>query len=42
LIVLGSFVFAAAEALLTYLWPLALILVGFYLIYRSMRTRRTG
>lgn len=42
LIVLGIFVFAAAEALLTYLWPLALILVGVYMIYRSMRTSRTG
>lgn len=42
LTVLGIFVFAAAEALLAYLWPLALILVGVYLILRSMRVRRTG
>lgn len=42
LTVLGIFVFAAAEALLAYLWPLALILVGVFLIFRSMRVRRTG
>ena len=42
LFVLGVFVFAADEALLAYLWPSALILVGVYLIFRSMRFRRTG
>ena len=42
LIVLGIFIFAAAEALLNYLWPAALILVGLYMIFRSMRLRRTG
>ena len=42
LFVLSIFTFAATEALLNYLWPLALILVGVYLIYRSMRVRRVG
>lgn len=42
LIVMGIFIFAATEALLNYLWPLALILVGVYLIFRSMRVRRVG
>ncbi len=42
LLVLGIFIFAAAEAMLNYLWPAALILVGLYMIYRSMRFRRTG
>ena len=42
LIVLGIFIYAAAEALLNYLWPTALILVGLYMIFRSMRFRRTG
>ena len=42
LMVLGIFIFAAAEAMLAYLWPLALILVGVFMIFRSMRFHRTG
>ena len=42
LFVLGVVIFAAAEAWLNYLWPLALILVGIILIFRTMRFRRTG
>ncbi|HWQ83213.1 MAG TPA: hypothetical protein VN363_01525 [Anaerolineales bacterium] len=42
LIGLGLFIFAAAQAVLNYVWPLALILVGGYMIYRTMRFNRTG
>lgn len=39
LLVMGLFIFAAAEQLLNYLWPAALILFGLYLVFRTLRPR---
>ncbi len=39
LVIMGLFIFAAAEQLLNYLWPVALILFGLYLVFRTFRPR---
>lgn len=39
LLLMGLLVFAAAEQLINYLWPVALILVGLYLVFRTFRPR---
>ncbi len=39
LLLMGLLVFAAAEQLINYLWPLALILAGLYLVFRTFRPR---
>ena len=41
LLVLGLAIFAAAESLVNVLWPVALILVGLYLVYRTLSPRRS-
>jgi hypothetical protein len=40
LLVMGLLVTAAATAILDYLWPVALILVGVYVIFRTLAPRR--
>ena len=36
----GILIILAATSVINYLWPVALILVGFYLVYRSFTSRR--
>ena len=38
---MGLLILAAAEKLLGYLWPIALIAVGVYLVYRTLRPRQS-
>ncbi len=40
LLVMGLLIIASAEALLSYLWPVALILGGLYLLLRALGTRQ--
>jgi hypothetical protein len=40
LLVFAALLFVGATALGRYLWPLALILIGLFLIYRALRPRR--
>ncbi len=42
LLLMGLLIFAAAEQLINYLWPLALILAGLYLVFRTFRPRPSG
>jgi len=42
LLVMGLLIFAAAEQFINYLWPVALILVGLYLVFRTFRPRPSG
>ena len=39
LLIMGGVIFAAAEQLINYLWPVALILAGLYLVWRTFRPR---
>lgn len=39
LLIMGVLIFAAAEQLVNYLWPVALILAGVYLVFRTFRPR---
>ena len=39
LLIMGVLIFAAAQQLINYLWPAALILVGLYLVFRTFRPR---
>ena len=42
LVIMGLFIFAAAEQLLNYLWPVAIILFGLYLVFRTFRPRTSA
>jgi hypothetical protein len=39
LLVMGALITAAAAQLINYLWPVALVLGGLYLLYRVIRSR---
>ncbi len=42
LIVMSLLIFAAAERLINYIWPAALIAIGVYLVFRTFRPRQRG